>query len=197
MQRLLDDAHHTNNPRRLDAIYHEMIEVGKQIRSDLGVPYDSSIHRLACLCTEEQQVRRAKCTKRRYGEEIVSRVDGAGELEPSLFAQCFVYKQTSEAFHIIVSEYAKEHINGTIVILPPLLARSNKKEAISYKDVGRGIAKTTRDASPDVTILFFKEGPIIPVIAYDKRYELERFIKKIYKLTGKQTATQADRFLWQ
>ena len=106
--------------------------------------------------------------------------------ETCWFQSFFVHKATAAKYRMRVTDFIDEYFHYTkdapnYTVLPPLLAHAKKRESLSLKMVRRDMLTVTDKKSfPDVTILFYAEGPIIPIIRSEKLNEFDVLLKRIY-----------------
>ncbi len=79
-----------------------------------------------------------------------------------LFHRAFVVSQYfAEQTVRFVDKHMDQH---TVAILPPLFVRAPFRLAVCYKVRGRRLVEVSKEDQPDLVLLCFDTGPIIPIV---------------------------------
>lgn len=127
------------------------------------------------------------CAKK-LGERILSLYSKHSQLKTkltkSLFEKSFQNTESYDIYQQLVRKVSEKYIindnNEILIILPPIILRSNSNFVLRYKKM---------------IIIFELNGPIIPVITESCLKECQEFITHLYRIHSEQFIGNYNQFM--
>lgn len=198
LHEVLESALQTDNPEELDDLFHVVVDASNTLRREYGLPVTVNRYQPSVLKTPREQLLCLGVDMfRQAGEAVFRRCQKACRLKArnsvnrdSLFTKCFTSSVHAQSFRDRATTVADQKMCGTenLMVLPPLLVRANENASVRFRLAPDGLQREETDRKAEVLVVFFAEGPIIPIVRYRVLTQLLPFLQKWYRLEGRMTS---------
>jgi len=192
----------TSDLRELNHIYSQVSELNHEIRDRCGLAPSSDLELEMLKCPQEQMQEHKVSHHSLMGKSVV---DASAKLTPpktekglhnSMFYRSFrsaVYANGFKDRVLQVCAYKlPEGQNKDLVLLPPLLMRADKEGCLRFECKGRHLFHTNDPQRTHLLLVFFAEGPILPVV---RKPFLQQVRPKLHTWYSKRGRTDTIYFL--
>lgn len=195
LHEVLEAALQTEDSQELDHLFHVVVDSSNTLRRQYGLPVTVSRYQPSVLKTPREQLLSLGVEMfRQAGEAVFNRCQkactqkaGTAVNRESLFTRCFTSSIHAQSFRDRASRVAEQKMCGTenLMFLPPLLVRANENASIRFRLGPDGLHREETDRKAEILVMFFAEGPVVPIARYNVLNHLLPFLQKWYELEGR------------
>jgi len=194
-----------NGKSKLKQTFHELSLLQNDLRRCYNLPLTRSNSELTVLkSTQEYMLSCDVGHRTMMGRAVVNNLETpiatsensvrSKAWNESMFAKAFtspVYAKSFEERALYVSDQ-KLATKKNVIVLPPLLMRSDQNGSLRFRLVGKQLMRTDDPYQSQILLVMFEEGAIIPVI---RKSMTKRIVPRLHHWYSKEGHTNAEYFM--